>query len=159
MTITVTAVNDPPVANAGPNQNLPAAGLVQLTGAASSDPEGQPLTYAWTLTGKPAGSTATLSNATIVNPTFTADLGGTYTAQLVVNDGSLPSAPSTVTIDVAALPTVTIVATTPNASGDGTGERRVHVHPHRADHLRAAGELRHPGHGDQRQRLPRHRLR
>ena len=119
VTITVTPVNDPPIANAGPNQNLPAAGLVQLTGAASSDPEGQPLTYAWTLTAKPAGSAATLSSATIVSPTFTADVGGTYTAQLIVNDGSLPSTPSTVTINVAALPTVTIAATDANASETG----------------------------------------
>ena len=119
VTITVTPVNDPPIANAGPNQNLSVPGLVQLNGAASSDPEGQPLTYAWTLTAIPTGSAATLSNAAIVNPTFTADLGGTYTAQLIVSDGALPSAPSTVTITVPALPTVTIVATKPNAAETG----------------------------------------
>ena len=119
VTITVTAVNDPPVANAGPNQNLPTPGLVQLNGSASSDPDGQTLTYAWTLTGKPAGSAAALSNAAIVNPTFTADLGGTYVADLIVSDGALSSAPATVTITVDALPTVSIVATDANASETG----------------------------------------
>ncbi|MEO8751871.1 MAG: PKD domain-containing protein, partial [Casimicrobiaceae bacterium] len=117
--VTATSVNAPPVADAGPNQNLPVPGPVQLNGAASSDPEGQPLTFAWSLTVKPAGSTATLNNATIVNPTFTADLGGTYVAQLIVSDGVLSSAPSATTIIVADLPTVSIAATTPNASETG----------------------------------------
>ena len=47
---------------------------------------------------RPAGSTATLSNPTIVNPTFVADLDGVYVAQLTVSDGSLVSAPDTVAI-------------------------------------------------------------
>ena len=119
-TINVVAVNDPPTADAGPNQNVAQGALVQLTGAASSDPESQPLTYAWTLTGKPTGSTAVLSSSTIVNPTFTADLAGAYTARLIVNDGALPSAPAFVTITAAnGLPTVSVVATTANANEAG----------------------------------------
>src|SRR6185503_4716287 len=48
----------------------------------------------------PAGSAATLSNPTMVNPTFVADLFGTYVAQLIVHDGTLASAPDTVSISV-----------------------------------------------------------
>ena len=51
----------------------------------------------------PAGSAAVLSNSFAVNPTFTADLPGIYVIQLVVNDGSLPSAPATVTVTTNAL--------------------------------------------------------
>lgn len=92
------AVNTAPIANAGPAQTVVSPVLVTLTGAGSYDPNGNPITYAWTLTTIPGGSTATLSGATTVSPTFTADLAGTYVASLVVNDGTVNSAPSTVTI-------------------------------------------------------------
>ena len=90
--------NGPPIANAGPDQNIPLGSIVQLNGAGSSDPEGSALTYQWILNTRPAGSSAVLSNVGIVNPTFTADLPGTYVAQLVVNDGLVNSASDTVTI-------------------------------------------------------------
>ena len=96
--ITALAVNNAPVANAGPDQNVAVDDLVTLTGAGSSDPNGNPLTYAWTLSSKPVGSTAVLTGATTVSPTFTADLAGTYVASLVVNDGTVNSAPDTVSV-------------------------------------------------------------
>jgi hypothetical protein len=96
--VAALAINTAPVANAGPNQTVTAGDLVTLTGAGSTDANGNPLTYAWTLTSKPGGSTAALTGATTVNPTFTADLAGAYVASLVVNDGTVNSAPSTVTV-------------------------------------------------------------
>ena len=56
------------------------------------------LLYSWSLLSRPEGSTAALSNLTIVNPTFVADRDGVYVAQLTVSDGSLVSAPDTVAI-------------------------------------------------------------
>jgi len=47
---------------------------------------------------KPAGSTAVLSDAAVVNPTFVADSSGSYVVQLIVNDGTVDSAPDTVSI-------------------------------------------------------------
>lgn len=96
--ITALAVNNAPVANAGPDQNVAVDALVTLTGAGSFDVNGNPLTYAWTLSSKPVGSTAVLTGATTVSPTFTADLAGTYVASLVVNDGTVNSAPDTVSV-------------------------------------------------------------
>lgn len=96
--IIALAVNDAPVANAGPDQNVAVNDVVTLTGAGSYDVNGNPLTYAWTLTTKPGGSTAALTGATTVSPTFTADLAGTYVASLVVNDGTVNSAPDTVSV-------------------------------------------------------------
>ena len=97
-TVTITATNTAPVADAGLDQQVIAGTIVQLDGSGSSDAESQPLSFAWSLTTVPGGSTATLSDAGIVNPTFTADLTGTYVAQLIVNDGFDPSAPDSVTI-------------------------------------------------------------
>jgi len=95
------AANQPPVANAGPDQTVTAGATVQLTSAGSADPEGNPLTYAWTMTSKPPGSAAAFNNSTFANPTFNADRKGTFVAQLVVNDGGTPaldSAPDSVEI-------------------------------------------------------------
>lgn len=79
--------NTPPVANAGLTQNVTVGSLVTLDGSASRDANNESLTYLWQLTAKPTGSLAALSSATSAKPTFTADLAGTYTVSLVVNDG------------------------------------------------------------------------
>ena len=85
--VTISTNNVPPIANAGLDQGGKAPGSsITLDGSASTDPNGNLLTYSWTLT-KPIGSTAVLSDATNVMPTFFVDRGGNYTAQLVVNDG------------------------------------------------------------------------
>ena len=96
--VTITTQNTAPVANAGPAQSVSVGALVQLSGSLSTDVDGNPLTYLWSLTAKPAGSVATLSSTTPVMPTFTVDLAGTYVAQLIVNDGTVNSLPATVTI-------------------------------------------------------------
>ena len=98
------ASNTKPVAKAGIAQNVITGTLVTLNGSASSDANGDLLTYSWTLTSKPAGSGATLIPATSATPTFTADVAGSYVATLVVNDGQVDSDPSTVTV-TAAVPT------------------------------------------------------
>jgi hypothetical protein len=90
-------VNTAPVANAGAAQTVVTGGVVTLDGSASSDADGNNLTYAWTL-ARPAGSSATLSSTTAAKPTFTADVAGTYTASLVVNDGTASSTAATATV-------------------------------------------------------------
>ena len=100
----VPAANQPPLANAGPDQTVTAGATVQLTSAGSYDPEGNPLGYSWTLTSKPVGSAAAFNNSSLANPTFIADKKGTYGAQLIVNDGGSPpldSAPDTVQVTAA----------------------------------------------------------
>lgn len=97
-TVTITTQVVKPVANAGPAQMVSVNSLVQLNGSGSTDANKLPLTYQWTLLNVPAGSAAALSNAAIVNPTFTADRPGNYVAQLIVNNGTLSSDASTVVI-------------------------------------------------------------
>ena len=72
-----------------------------LDGSASSDVDGQTLTFEWTLQGAPAGSTAALNNSTQPKATFTADLAGDYIFALVVNDGASNSPQVTATVSVA----------------------------------------------------------
>ena len=95
---TPVVVNRAPTANAGPDQTAALGSTVTLNGAASSDPDGNPLTFLWAFTARPTGSTAALLNPTSVSPTFVADRSGSYTIQLVVNDGSISSAPDSVVI-------------------------------------------------------------
>src|SRR6185369_4668020 len=77
-TVTITVPNTAPVANAGSPQTVARGATVTLNGSGSSDVDNDTLTYAWTMTRKPAGSTAALSSATAVSPTFVADKVGTY---------------------------------------------------------------------------------
>ncbi len=91
--------NQAPVANTGDDQTLHVGGTVQLDGTGSSDPEGSPLTYAWTFVSRPNGSTANLDQANTSKPSFTADVVGRYVVALVVRDGALDSAADEVQIE------------------------------------------------------------
>jgi hypothetical protein len=96
--VTITTQNSAPVANAGPAQKVAAGATVQLDGSGSTDVDGDRLTYSWSLLSVPQGSSAAISNANAITPTFVADLNGTYIAQLIVNDGTTNSTPATVLI-------------------------------------------------------------
>ncbi len=86
--VTVTVPNTPPVASAGPDQTVVVGDTVTLDGRASHDNDANDtLTYAWTLNSAPSGSSATLSDTAVVQPTFTADVAGDYTLTLAVSDG------------------------------------------------------------------------
>jgi RHS repeat-associated protein len=91
LTISGVSASRPPVADAGPDHNVVTGSLVTLDGSLSTDPDGELLTYQWTMTERPAGSAAALSASGAVRPTFTADLDGIYRISLVVNDGMLSS--------------------------------------------------------------------
>lgn len=122
VTITASATNAAPVANAGTAQNVVAGSMVMLSGAASTDANRDTLMYAWTLTSKPTGSAAVLANATAIAPTFVADKTGTYVVTLVVNDGKLNSSAATITVSVASgkIPDSGITASQCYAAGSDT---------------------------------------
>ncbi|WP_172299271.1 PKD domain-containing protein [Pseudoruegeria sp. HB172150] len=121
VTISVEApTNVAPTADAGPNQTVDSGEAVTLDGTGSSDPESDPLTYAWTQT---SGTTVTLDDSTAASPGFTAPtlpINGSdedLVFQLIVNDGFTDSAADTVTISVEA---PTNAAPTADAGPDQT---------------------------------------
>ncbi|MBI1317628.1 MAG: PKD domain-containing protein [Candidatus Hydrogenedens sp.] len=95
-TVTISTQNSVPTANAGADRTVEVGRRVQLDGTGSSDPDGDPLTYAWTLTSKPSGSNAQITNNTTSRPAFTPDLAGDFLFTLVVNDSKANSTPDTV---------------------------------------------------------------
>jgi len=88
-------VNTPPVADAGINRSASMTNStggkrwISLNGSASYDPDGDPLTYSWTVDIVPSGSTFTsalISNSTSSVARFRADVAGTYWFTLTVTD-------------------------------------------------------------------------
>jgi hypothetical protein len=98
-TVAVDTLNSPPVANAGDDQTVLVAESVILDGSGSTDVDGDLLSFAWSFSVRPPGSSAVLANPTNVTSGFEVDLAGTYVVQLIVNDGTADSAPDTVVID------------------------------------------------------------
>lgn len=98
VTVVPIVANTPPVASAG--EAIHAVTLVPLflDGSASFDPDGDEITFHWTLAELPTGSTASIADASRPNPQFIPDLPGPYVFELVVNDGQQASPPARVTV-------------------------------------------------------------
>ena len=95
-----SAKNQIPIANAGADQTANELSLITLDGSASSDPDGSIAKYEWKQT---AGTSVTLSDASVAKPTFTApDVAAdeTLTFELTVTDDKKASANSTVKVSV-----------------------------------------------------------
>jgi probable HAF family extracellular repeat protein len=85
------STNQPPVANAGADQTVECSAMTQLDGSASSDPDGDPLTFEWREGTMVLGYGATLS----------VNLGlGTHTLTLTVRDSNELSSDDTLTVVV-----------------------------------------------------------
>lgn len=104
MAISTEAPNAPPVANAGPDQTVAAGATALLDGTGSSDADGDPLSFNWSLNTRPAQSGATLQGANTATPSLTVDRPGTYVAQLIVRDRQADSQPDTVSISTSNSP-------------------------------------------------------
>lgn len=96
--VEVSSLNMAPTADAGPDRTPIVGEGIYLDGLWSFDPDGDPLTYRWSIEEAPDGSTAGLTGETTATPYFTPDLPGQYRVQLIVNDGFQDSAPDEATL-------------------------------------------------------------
>ncbi len=134
-TVVIDTENSPPVAHAGPDQTVLVTDVVGLDGSGSSDVDFDPLSFHWSFLAVPAGSTASLSDPAATAPTFVVDLSGTYVVQLIVNDGTIDSAPDTVVIDTGNSPPIAdagpdqTVFVFDTVNLDGSGSRDVDFDP------------------------------
>lgn len=94
----LAAANHPPIANAGSDTSAPIGQAVTLTGMASSDEDGDTLSYHWRLAEKPANSNAQLTPTNTLQTQLTVDRKGDYRIELIVNDGQTDSQPAYVTV-------------------------------------------------------------
>ena len=85
--LVLSTLNAAPVADAGPDRSITRLGeSVRLDGSRSYDPDGDQLTYSWTIAGAPAGSQVAFDDPASATPSFVADLHGDYIFTLVVSD-------------------------------------------------------------------------
>ncbi len=97
--VLISTSNTPPIADAGPEQSVITIGLtVYLDGSQSSDPDGDELTYQWTIVSKPGDSHSQLNDGSLESPSFTVDEYGEYIIQLLINDDYESSTPDTVKV-------------------------------------------------------------
>jgi len=119
----VITVEDPsalPVADAGTDQVVDQGAPVSLDGSRSYDPDGLTLTYSWEVVQAPDGSalsTASLAGKEGASPSFTADMRGAYTLNLIVNNGLVDSSPDAVNITATGLDGVPTANAGPDISG------------------------------------------
>lgn len=108
-----TTTNQPPTANAGgPYSGVAGETLVTFDGSGSSDPENDPLDFAWDFGNNQTG--------TGVAPSYIYPVAGSYTVTLIVNDGTSDSAPATAPVEISA--PVVNVQPIANPGGPYTGE-------------------------------------
>ena len=88
----LTVTNDPPVANAGPDQTIQTLETTILDGNGSSDAENDIMSYVWSIDGVQIATGA----SPVVGPFYT----GVYTVTLTVRDGRNVTATDTVVLTV-----------------------------------------------------------
>src|SRR5208337_240742 len=86
--VLISTNNTPPVAKIAASSNAVVGQPLTLDGTGSTDADGDTLTFQWSLTSAPAGSTAAIVNPTLPMASFTPDVFGNFGVQLKVTDSA-----------------------------------------------------------------------
>lgn len=90
--------NARPVARLADLPNVVVGTAALVDGGTSSDADGDPLSFSWSIDAKPAGSQASLAGESGVTASFLPDVPGVYKVSLVVSDGTQSSLPASIQI-------------------------------------------------------------
>jgi hypothetical protein len=96
---TVPDDNDPPICRISADSIVEAGEPASLDASGTSDPDGDELTYSWTVLSGPEGGSSSFLDASAVATSWTADTAGSYQIELVVSDGT-ESCSDVIEIDV-----------------------------------------------------------
>lgn len=97
VTIRVLKANNAPIADAGTNMKVKVGTMVTLDASASTDPDGDILTYRWE---QVSGATVELTGFNTMNPSFTPTVTGVLEFKVVVSDGQASAEDSVqITVD------------------------------------------------------------
>ena len=88
------------MADAGIDRIVTPGSIVTLNGGGSSDADGDGLLYSWSFVSKPSESGAEFDDLSAMNPSFTADVEGSYVISLIVNDSMMDSVADNIQVDV-----------------------------------------------------------
>lgn len=99
--VTVTTPNQPPTVDVGADQSITLGATVTVV-ANATDPDGDPVSFSWSVESRPAGSTAALSSTTAATVMITPDLAGDYVLRVTVSDGRGGEATDSVKISATA---------------------------------------------------------
>jgi len=111
----------PPIANAGPNLSVDSGTTIQLSGAGSSDPDGDIVSFAWVAQGQGVLQAADTISPTFLAPTLAAGSDNVTTRiVLTVRDATDLSSSDELVITTVAPPAPDPVAPIANAGNDQT---------------------------------------
>jgi hypothetical protein len=145
VTVTITGVvNQPPVADAGPDQKVLRRTKVSLNGSKSTDPDDGIASYRWT---QISGTKVTLPSATSVTPTFTAPnvkaRGTALTFKLTVTDKGGRQSSDTCVVNVTYAQTTTASSAQPELmSVNDTGQAAKSVRANQPPTANAGPDLK-----------------
>jgi hypothetical protein len=119
-----TPTNDPPTVDAGGDYSGDEGSEINIAGVAD-DPDGDPLSHAWSYTPvvADAGTTCSFGNAGNLSTTITCNDDGTFTLTLTASDGVNPDVSDTANLTVMnVLPTATFDPTANGTNPAGVKE-------------------------------------